>query len=375
MTFSEELKPTQIFERSSKSIVLIVTFNDEGNPIAQGSGVVLSNNMVATNCHVVSKSSLIGVRQSERRKIARVAATYPESDLCLLTVDSPIGEPVRLSLGKPQAGEKIYTLGHPKGLDLSISEGLVSGFRRTPRGELIQFSAAISHGSSGGGLFNSSGDLVGITTSSLRESQNINFAIPVDFLANEINNIFYKSSATSVSNQAMNDSLRSTPSNSRLLPTLNDSNKTITSFQWIERQEKHLQRVKPDFQMQREFLLTVLQESLRAGIKPELVVSLIQTLSQYRKFHISLNDARGYMQIQTKWSRILGDGDEGKLFHMQTNLRYGCVLLRHQIDVMHGNVEEGLKRYLVEVSGVKSDDSSLDTLVQTVFFTKLILEK
>lgn len=375
-TLSQELKPTQIFDNNGKNIVLIVTFDQQGEPIAQGSGVVLQNDFVATNCHVVSKSVLIGVEQKDKRRIARVAAAYPESDLCVLVTDGPVGEPARIAIGRPRAGERIYALGHPKGLELTISEGLVSGFRKVSQGTLIQFSAAISAGSSGGGLFNANGELVGVTTSSLRESQNINFAAPVDLLATLVSQTAAQRVANAGVGQDARDSVvTAVASVSPPVPVFVDSSRRIAYLRWLGRQSDKLQHVQSDPETRKEFLQTVWYESARAGLEPELVLSLIQNLSGYRKFHVTEGGARGYMQIDPRWSKILSDGDAGKLFHMQTNLRFGCVILRHFVDVANGGIESGLRSYLIEASGFRLDRARMDSLVRAVLATKVALEK
>ena len=90
---------------------------------------------------------------------------------------------------------------------------------------------------------------------------------------------------------------------------------------------------------------TVWYESKRAGLDPSLVLGLIQVESNFRKFAISAVGARGYMQVMPFWARQIGDGDLSKLFHMQTNLRFGCVILRHYLDVERGSLFLSLGRY------------------------------
>ena len=368
---SQELKPTQIFENNGKNIVLIVTFDHEGKAVAQGSGVVLQNNLVATNCHVVTRSALIGVERNGSRRIAKVEAVYAESDLCVLVTNGQIGEAARIAPGKPRAGERVYALGHPKGLDLTISEGLVSGFRTLSQGALIQFSAAISAGSSGGGLFNSSGELVGITTSTLRESQNINFAAPVDILSALVSQKTAQRVATINAEQDTRDQVAPAPP----VPEFVDSGKRIAYLRWLGRQSDNLQNFVSEPEIRREFLQTVWYESARAGLKPELVLALIQNLSGYKKFHVRTNGGRGYMQIVPRWTKILSDGDAGKLFHVQSNLRFGCVILRHFYDVANGDIESGLRSYLAEASGLRLDRARMDSLVHAVLSTSVALEQ
>ena len=86
-------------------------------------------------------------------------------------------------------------------------------------------------------------------------------------------------------------------------------------------------------------------ESRRAGLEPALVLGLIQVESGFRKYAISAAGARGYMQVMPFWARLIGDGDASRLFHMQTNLRFGCVILRHYLDIERGDLFLALGRY------------------------------
>jgi hypothetical protein len=86
-------------------------------------------------------------------------------------------------------------------------------------------------------------------------------------------------------------------------------------------------------------------ESRRAGLETELVLGLIQVESGFRKYAISSAGARGYMQVMPFWSRLIGDGDVSRLFHMQTNLRFGCTILRHYLDIERGDLFLALGRY------------------------------
>ena len=106
-----------------------------------------------------------------------------------------------------------------------------------------------------------------------------------------------------------------------------------------------LQRRKPELQTRVDFLKTVWYESKRAGLDTSMVLGLIQVESAFRKFAVSPVGARGYMQIMPFWSRVIGDGDPAKLFHMQTNVRFGCVILRHYLDREKGDLYLALGRY------------------------------
>jgi soluble lytic murein transglycosylase-like protein len=97
--------------------------------------------------------------------------------------------------------------------------------------------------------------------------------------------------------------------------------------------------------LRREFLQTVWYESQRAGLDPSLVLGLIQVESGFRKFAISSAGARGFMQVMPFWTRELAAGDASVLFQAQTNLRFGCVILRHYLNVESGDLFLALGRY------------------------------
>jgi soluble lytic murein transglycosylase-like protein len=114
---------------------------------------------------------------------------------------------------------------------------------------------------------------------------------------------------------------------------------------WLDSMVERLRRRKADALEHKEFLPTVWYESKRAGLDVALVLGLIQVESNFRKFAISIAGARGYMQVMPFWTRLIGDGDPATLFHMQTNLRFGCVILRHYLDTENGDLFLALGRY------------------------------
>lgn len=129
------------------------------------------------------------------------------------------------------------------------------------------------------------------------------------------------------------------------VPEFSDLEKRLAYLRWLGAMSERLKKKKPDFQTRIEFLQTVWYESRRAGLDTTMVMGLIQVESAFRKFAISHVGARGYMQIMPFWSRVIGDGDAGKLFHMQTNIRFGCVILRHYLDRERGDTYLALGRY------------------------------
>ena len=175
-----------VFENTWRSVVVIE------NGDTQGSGVIIRPNVVATNCHVVDEGGGIVVYKADERKAATDSAFHATirhmdnaRDFCLLDVAGlwGIAAAVR-QYNTLKVGEDVYNLGAPKGLDLSLSSGIISQLRKFDGQRWIQTDAAISPGSSGGGMFDSEGNLIGITTQKLvsEDAEGIGFAIPADLV-------------------------------------------------------------------------------------------------------------------------------------------------------------------------------------------------
>ena len=113
---------------------------------------------------------------------------------------------------------------------------------------------------------------------------------------------------------------------------------------WIIQMGPRLAQRIPDAAERRDLLATVHYESIRAGLDPQLVLSVIHHESGFKKYAVSSADARGYMQVMPFWTRVIG-GVEHNLFHLRTNLRYGCVILRHYLDRENGDLFLALGRY------------------------------
>jgi soluble lytic murein transglycosylase-like protein len=128
-------------------------------------------------------------------------------------------------------------------------------------------------------------------------------------------------------------------------PVLRDEAARARYQAWFDEMSRRLTKRIPDPLSRTEFLEAVWYESTRAGLDPGLVLGLIQVESAYRKYAISVAGARGYMQVMPFWTKVIGDSDRRMLFHMQTNLRYGCSILRMYIDMEKGNLYLALGRY------------------------------
>src|SRR5579885_1758001 len=176
------LSAQQVFKRVSPSVMVVESLNARGAVVAFGSGVVIAPGCVITNRHVIEDGVSFRVVHSARKWPAQLMKVDPDHDLAELSVAGLDAPAVTvLDSSKLEVGETVYAIGAPEGLELTISEGLISGLRDFDKGRVIQTSAAISPGSSGGGLFDTQGRLVGITTFYLKEGQSLNFALPAEW--------------------------------------------------------------------------------------------------------------------------------------------------------------------------------------------------
>lgn len=205
---AQQLSPQDVFKQVSPSVVVIeVRDFPKGKPsrvVASGSGVVVPSRkqdetLIATNCHLTDKSpaGVFLVKQGDSSGLGILHGRDSGRDLCLVTALFPDGRfdkdknatfkklsAVRIASSQwLEVGDPVYAIGAPQGLELTLSDGLVSGIREYKSTEYIQTTAPISPGSSGGGLFDAQGRLVGITTMFLKEGQALNFAVPAELIA------------------------------------------------------------------------------------------------------------------------------------------------------------------------------------------------
>lgn len=224
------LSAEELFKKVSPSVFVVVSFDASKQPIEQGSAVVIgvdidlsagivkpqapSSNaeaaptangwtlvkpapesanaarfskparLLITNYHVVKEGVSFEIQRGARKWPATLVATNPDNDVAELRVEklNAPAVPTR-PFSSLAIGEHVYAIGAPEGLELTLSEGLISSLRESGTDRVIQTTAAISPGSSGGGLFDTSGRLVGITVAYLKEGQNLNFALPTDSIA------------------------------------------------------------------------------------------------------------------------------------------------------------------------------------------------
>ncbi len=180
---SSSAPATQIYNKNVHSMVYIKTQS------AQGSGVIVDEAGTIVTCfHVIADADYINVKTQDGSTYTVNGFKYinPLTDVAILTLDAPFSKFVPISIDKDniQVGEKVYTISSPKGLQFSFSDGMVNQYTDN----YIQFSAPISTGSSGGALLDANGHLIGIITSLLKQSQNINFALPNKFYISKISN-------------------------------------------------------------------------------------------------------------------------------------------------------------------------------------------
>lgn len=177
------MPPSELFAKASPSVVVVETTDAKGKRSGQGSGVVVGPGLVVTNCHVLKGAAKAEVLHKERRYRADLRDVDVDRDLCSLDARGLVAPAAAVGTSRMKVGERVYTIGAPQGLELTLGEGLLSSRRGEGEYQLLQVSAPISPGSSGGGLFDEAGRLVGITTMFHREGQALNFAVPVEWIA------------------------------------------------------------------------------------------------------------------------------------------------------------------------------------------------
>lgn len=175
----------QFYANTAPSIFRVSNLDVAGKEIGIGSAVVVQKGVLLTNCHVIRGASKIELMSRGVKYPATLDHIDTERDLCQIRSQELPADPVPIGdISKIAVGQRIYTIGNPRGLDRTLSDGLISALRYDKDNQLfrIQISAPISPGSSGGGLFDEKGNLLGITTEGRVDAQNINFVIPISWL-------------------------------------------------------------------------------------------------------------------------------------------------------------------------------------------------
>ncbi len=170
-----ELRAREVFERASESVYVVHTQS------SLGSAVAISERELVTNCHILGKDAFATLERDGTRLPAKLLSANVDADRCVLGSDMPLQKWVRVRpFADIKIGEKAYSIGAPQGLELTIAEGIISSKRILDGDRLLQTSAPISKGSSGGGLFDAQGSLLGVTTYFRKDAQNLNFAIAAE---------------------------------------------------------------------------------------------------------------------------------------------------------------------------------------------------
>jgi tetratricopeptide (TPR) repeat protein len=175
--------PEEVFERAAPTVVVVERLDAADKRNGFASGVVVGPGRVVTSCHAVAGTAAVQVRVGNQRLQSRLEYADRERDLCQLEVDELNRRAVRIvPATQLKVGQRVYAIGTPKGLELTLSEGLISSLRPRARSFVIQTSAPMSRGSSGGGLFDDEGRLVGIAAFQYGSGQNLNFAVPASWV-------------------------------------------------------------------------------------------------------------------------------------------------------------------------------------------------
>jgi S1-C subfamily serine protease len=183
-----------IAKRSLPSVFTVLVTRPTGEVISQGSAFLITPKHLITNVHVIDagKNSDIYVLNSnfdDPIPVVAIPGLNDQADLAVLEVDVHLGTALPLAPNEPEIGETIFAVGTPKGLDGTFSTGIVSGFRDYAGIEHLQISAPISPGSSGGPVLNSLGEVIGVAVSTVESGQNLNFAVPTDYILDLIDTI------------------------------------------------------------------------------------------------------------------------------------------------------------------------------------------
>ncbi|MEH6591676.1 MAG: serine protease [Halioglobus sp.] len=179
-----DLKWSELFQLRSGAVWSVRSLS--GDTMATGSAVAISPNHLLTNCHIVTNPAKLSISKNGDSMGATVSAADQRGDRCILKASQPMVSYVTMTRasGGVMIGEDVAAIGNPKSLDTSLSRGIVAQKRKKDGLAYLQTDTAISSGSSGGGLFDHAGNLVGITTFKVASGENLNFAIAVEEFCN-----------------------------------------------------------------------------------------------------------------------------------------------------------------------------------------------
>lgn len=182
--FSQRI--TEVARTGINSTVSIISLDKISQPLGFGSGFIVNDELIVTNVHVVEGSSSIYVLKNNdqtKYSVDGYLSIDKANDLVLLKVKGLLGSKLNLAEDElPEIGERVYAVGNPKGLNGTFSEGIISGIRENQSYKVLQITAPISPGSSGGPVLNDDSEVIGVAFASYSSGQNLNFAIPVQYV-------------------------------------------------------------------------------------------------------------------------------------------------------------------------------------------------
>ncbi len=180
------IEAADLYEKRAPSIWLVSVYDAQGQRIKIGSSIVIGHEELVTNCHVLTHGRSIAIKHENTMHAAQLAHADVERDLCIIRAKGLAAPAVTIApVSTLKVGQKVYAIGAPRGMELTLSDGLLSALNHDKDDKLarIQISAPLSPGSSGGGVFDTDGRLIGIAYLTLKDAQNLNFAIPAEWIA------------------------------------------------------------------------------------------------------------------------------------------------------------------------------------------------
>jgi len=226
-TITKKLTPREIAQQTLPSTVLLVMRNSNTEEAKSGSGFFIAEDIVATNFHVAKETTegyakIYG--QDKLYEILGVVGTDEKNDLALLKIKGIKGKALKLNTDDSIAiGDEVFAVGNPKGLEGTFSQGIISSIRKTGKFNLLQITASISAGSSGGAVLNDNGEVIGVAVGAIESAQSLNFAIPVSLLRSLISNqkpIKSLASNTTVAENKIQPNRKIEPKQPNNLPTI-----------------------------------------------------------------------------------------------------------------------------------------------------------
>jgi tetratricopeptide (TPR) repeat protein len=258
----------KIYSENAPSVLLLYVKSPDGEYVAQGSGFLLDGGQIATNAHVANAGKVF-IDLGSARIPTKLEKLDAQNDLAVLSAAVEIeAKALKLADKRPSPGDVIFAITNPEGLERTISQGVVSADREVGGRKLMQISTPISHGSSGGPIFNRDGRVVGIAVGTLAEGQNLNFAVPAELLTQLL-------SGTSTSGSDLNALIEQ-----------------IASLQTLQAAEQYSDKADSGYQKTQSALESLLnQGAALAGNNPESLLKVAQ-LAKGINVDIALTNAK-----------------------------------------------------------------------------------